>query len=137
MKKIWFILCLFVFCSFCKSQNQTSELQIAQPELQIVQTVSNRFILRSLPVTFEIVVRNKGAGTGTAINLIDTIPNELDYLSSEPAGIFQTAKKEEKELALVQWKIGNLAPQKEITFNMNQDNNFILLLLIFWKCPKA
>lgn len=72
---------------------------VVAPTLEITK-VGPRLVFLHKGVSYKITIENKGDGSAQDVTVIDTIPAEMDYISSNPAGIFKGREKP----ATVTWK---------------------------------
>lgn len=95
-----------------KAECQT---KVIAPDLKLTKEGSLRIYLGK-PAEYTINVVNDGNAVAKEMVLVDTLPKELEYISSEPRGIFKPAKGE--ELATVTWRLGDLAPGTTTTIKL-------------------
>ncbi len=91
--------------------------KVVAPGIEVTKEVNQRLIFLHKNAEFEITVTNKGTGTAFDVNVLDTIPKELDYISSSPQGIYQPSAGD--QLASIRWKLGDLAPDKKVTLKLS------------------
>ncbi len=88
---------------------------VIAPELKLTKEGSMRVYLGK-PSDYTITVSNEGNAIAYDMVAVDTLPKELEYISSEPRGTFKPAKGD--ELATITWKLGDIAPGKSIVLKL-------------------
>lgn len=68
-------------------------------------------------ISYKIIVENVGDRTGKNIEVIDTLPELMEYVESTPSGSF--APKTEDKPATVTWQLGDIAPKGKLEIILN------------------
>lgn len=90
--------------------------KVVDPKIAVKKVPSSRFIFLNKQVTFTITVSNNGTGDANGLSVIDTLPPQLEYISSEPQGSFRPARGD--QLATVRWQFPKLAPGEKIEIKL-------------------
>jgi uncharacterized repeat protein (TIGR01451 family) len=92
-------------------------IKVVAPDLKITKEVDgSRVTFLHKPVNFTITLKNEGSGAALDVNLEDTLPEQLEYVSSEPQGIFRPGKT--GQLSTVRWQLGDIAAGKEVKIQL-------------------
>lgn len=82
---------------------------VVAPTLEITKT-GPRLVFLHKSIDYKITIENKGDGSALDVTVIDTIPAEMDYISSTPAGIFKGREKP----ATATWKFPEIKAGSKI-----------------------
>jgi len=94
----------------------THVTKVIAPDLSITKEVGGRQMFLRRTAKFKITVTNNGDADALDVNLVDNIPNGLEYISSDPSGSFKAASGEQQ--ARVFWKLGNITPGQTVEINL-------------------
>lgn len=88
----------------------TFRTKVIAPDIKIVKEGPSLVFLNK-PANYTITITNDGNADAKNVILTDTLPKNLDYISSSPAGIFKPGKGE--KLARIKWKLGDIGAGKK------------------------
>lgn len=95
--------------------SKESEPKLQMPDLKIsMEGPRLTYILR--PVVYKIVVRNDGEAPAKTMELLESLPSNLDYVSSRPQGGFKPSSGE--TLATVLWQFQEIPPKGKIEIEL-------------------
>ncbi|BBM87717.1 DUF11 domain-containing protein [Candidatus Uabimicrobium amorphum] len=86
--------------------------KVVNPNITVKKRASGRVIFLNKTVVFTITVKNEGSGDARGVDVVDTLPSQLEYISSEPQGSFRPARGE--QLATVRWQFPKLGAGESI-----------------------
>ena len=90
--------------------------KVVNPNITVKKRASGRVIFLNKSVEFTITVKNEGSGDARGVNVVDTLPSQLEYISSEPQGAFRPGRGE--QLATVTWQFPKLAAGESIDIKL-------------------
>ena len=79
--------------------------KVIAPDLKLTKTGSLRVFLNKT-AAYTIKIANEGDASAKEIVVVDTLPKNLDYISSSPRGAFRPGKGD--NLATITWKLGEI-----------------------------
>ena len=91
--------------------------RVVSPDLKITKEGPRLSYLHK-PMEFKIVIINDGDGAAKNVEVIDTLPKNLDYIKSAPRGTFKPGSGD--KLSTVTWQFAEIAPKskQEITLEV-------------------
>jgi uncharacterized repeat protein (TIGR01451 family) len=111
-----------------KSNSKWADFRIAQlqkghasegirqgPDLRISKE-GPRMVYLHRPVVYKIIITNTGEGPAKAMEMVETLPANLDYVSSKPRGVFKPSIG--KTLATVSWQFQEIPPKGKIEIDL-------------------
>lgn len=95
---------------------QTGLTQSGQiPDLRIsIEGPRTLYLYRS--ADYKIIVTNNGNGPAKTMELVETLPSNLDYISSKPQGVYKPSSGD--TLASVSWQFQEIPPQGKSEFEL-------------------
>ncbi|WP_372370990.1 hypothetical protein [Candidatus Uabimicrobium sp. HlEnr_7] len=90
--------------------------RVVNPQITVKKRASSRFIFLNKQVTFKITVKNEGSGEARGVDVVDSLPSQLEYISSEPQGSFRPGRG--GQLATVRWQFPKLDAGESIEIKL-------------------
>src|SRR4030043_2250186 len=87
-KGIILLACIILPCLSIAQKKPGSEGVDQRPDLRISKE-GPRMAGLTQPVGYKIIITNNGDGPAKTMELVETLPSNLDYVSSRPQGFFK------------------------------------------------
>ena len=94
------------------SYTATRNIEIISPNVEVKTSAKIRILFLNKSLVFTTIIHNKGNGSAYNITSEGTFPSQLEYLSSEPQGIFKPSRGE--RLVKIKWRFAEIPPGEKI-----------------------
>jgi len=114
-KGIILLACIILPCLSIAQKKPGSEGVDQRPDLRISKE-GPRMAGLTQPVGYKIIITNNGDGPAKTMELVETLPSNLDYVSSRPQGFFKPPSGD--TLATVSWQFQEIPPKGKIEIEL-------------------
>jgi len=115
-KGIILLACIILPCLSIAQKKPDSKGVDQRPDLTISKE-GPRVAYLPRPIVYKMIIANNGEGPAKAVELVDTLPPNLDYVASKPQGIFLKAP-DGGTGATVTWQFGEIPPKGKIEIEL-------------------
>jgi len=96
--------------------------KVIAPELKLTKTGDMRVFLNK-PARYTITIVNEGDAVANDMVLVDTLPQELEFINSQPRGTLRPGRGE--DLSTITWRLGSIQPGQTIEIQLQTRANAV------------
>ncbi len=94
----------------------TFQTRVVAPDVRLRKNTDQRIVFLHRSLNYTITVTNAGDGAAEAVELVDLLPPQVEYVESTPRGDFKPARGGQP--ATITWQLGTVEPKRTVELTL-------------------